>query len=388
MASSETNDPVLVRAEDHSFEREKWEAERGFKNRELRLKEQEHDLRVTDLELRRNELEHSKWRNPVFIAVLAAIIAAAGNAYVAWQNGQLGRDLEDRKSEQARIQEMIKTGDPDVAARNLQFLVDAGLITDPARVAALNRYLRTRSPGTGAALPAVSGDGGIIGADDTVPLSTLRDESPLGQLSQSVGRLRVYRANQFEGQCTAIHIGGGDVVVPRFCVKPGADADLQYRLILHEEGRDRTLNANFVRLIGEDAADRNAGAAVVHVPELRQYARGLKLATAAPGMNERLSIILFRKDDPRAIASSPDCAVLAVDETTIRHRCDTGAGAAGAPLLNKSFEVVGLHTSRAVPPQIPMATAIRADRIAAELRTASAPAATPARRPPVGQGLE
>ena len=144
---------------DAPTEREKWQAECNFRERELRRSEVETDIKREELKLRRDELGRSRLTNPLFLAVAAAAIAAAGNGYVAYTNGISQRELEDRKSEQARIQEMIKTGDPDTAARNLQFLVDSGLIADPDRVAALKQYLRGRKPGSGAVLPETSGGG-------------------------------------------------------------------------------------------------------------------------------------------------------------------------------------------------------------------------------------
>lgn len=62
------------------------------------------------------------------MAILAATLAAVGNAIVAVVNGLEQRQLERQKGEETRILEMIKTGDPDKAAENLKFLLDSGLI--------------------------------------------------------------------------------------------------------------------------------------------------------------------------------------------------------------------------------------------------------------------
>ena len=88
------------------------------------------------------------------VAIIAATIAATGNAIVTVVNGIYQRELEDRKAEQTRILEMIKTGDPDKAADNLQFLLEAGLITDPGRIANIRGFLAARKPGSGPALPS------------------------------------------------------------------------------------------------------------------------------------------------------------------------------------------------------------------------------------------
>jgi hypothetical protein len=140
------------------FEREKWHAEQG-------LRERAQANADAELELRRLEQRQSRWRSPLEVAIFAAAVAAAGNAVVALVNGRLERDLELRKAqdeqllegtkaEATRILEMIKTGDPEAAAVNLTFLVDSGLIDDAARVAKLKEYLANRGTGQGVALPA------------------------------------------------------------------------------------------------------------------------------------------------------------------------------------------------------------------------------------------
>jgi len=97
---------------------------------------------------------YSKWRSPLVVAVLAAGAAGLSNAGVTYLNGQNERALEASKAETTLILEMIKTGgNPDRAADNLRFLVDAGLISEPDRVAQIRRYLVTRAPGTGVTLP-------------------------------------------------------------------------------------------------------------------------------------------------------------------------------------------------------------------------------------------
>lgn len=136
-------------------EREKWQMECAFRERELQRAEAEIKIKADELELRRNEQQQSRWRNPVLIAVGAAIVAAFGNGIVAWTNGASQRDLEERKAEQTRILEMIKTGDQKAAVSNLRFLVEAGLVSDDRRRAQLERYLNKHRD-AGPVLPAAN----------------------------------------------------------------------------------------------------------------------------------------------------------------------------------------------------------------------------------------
>jgi hypothetical protein len=131
------------------FEREKW---RG-----------EYELRKRDIELKERDASRSRWSSPLVLAVLAAAIAALGNAAAIWLTGIAQRNLETTKTEQARIieeskaeaariLEIIKTGnDPEKAAVNLKFLVDAGLISDADRRKNIQNFLAHRPAGAGPA---------------------------------------------------------------------------------------------------------------------------------------------------------------------------------------------------------------------------------------------
>lgn len=121
------------------FEREKWRSE--------------YELRKRDLELKERDASRSRWSSPLVLAVLAAAIAGLGNAAAIWLNGRQARDLEETKAEAARILEVIRTDNPDKAATNLKFLVDAGLISDADRRANIRTFLDARAAGQGPALP-------------------------------------------------------------------------------------------------------------------------------------------------------------------------------------------------------------------------------------------
>jgi hypothetical protein len=129
--------------EKFEFDREKWRADLEMRGREVAVKE--------------HEQASSKWRSPLVVAILAAAGAAVGNGIVAVVNGTQQVSLENSKAESTRILEMIKTGDSEAAARNLDFLLHSGLITDPDRVKKVMAFLRDRAPGAGPSLPAPNG---------------------------------------------------------------------------------------------------------------------------------------------------------------------------------------------------------------------------------------
>jgi hypothetical protein len=135
------------------FKREKW---RG-----------EYELRKREIELKECDASRSRWSSPVVLALLAAAIAGLGNAAAIWLNGMEQRKLETTKTEQtrsieetkaeaARILEVIRTDNPDKAAANLKFLLDAGLISDADRRASIRTFLDARAAGQGPALPTTN----------------------------------------------------------------------------------------------------------------------------------------------------------------------------------------------------------------------------------------
>jgi len=118
-------------------------------------------------------------------------VAGLSNAGVALVNGSLQRDLdrakrdaeislEKTKSESTRILEMIKTGDSEKAAANLEFLLKSGLVSDDQISKKLTTYLAARTPGSGPALPSQ----GRIGFDEATPIEQPVKETLEKQLSE------------------------------------------------------------------------------------------------------------------------------------------------------------------------------------------------------------
>jgi hypothetical protein len=125
-----------------------------LREREVSVKEREVAVREAELQLKRAEQSAGRgWRSPLVIAIFGATLAGVSNAYVAKENGKNQIALEDGRAEQARILEMIKTGKIEAAADNLQFLLEAGLVTNADRAERLKSYLSRRKEGEGPVLP-------------------------------------------------------------------------------------------------------------------------------------------------------------------------------------------------------------------------------------------
>jgi hypothetical protein len=145
---------VEIRKLELELKREMSRADIEIRNRELDLRQRERDTADGELKLKREEMDRSKWNNPVVVAIFAAALAGLMNIIGTSLNDYFQREtertkakatdeLEKGKAESARILEMIRTGDKREAAGNLQFLVDAGLIADKERVDKIKAYVLT-----------------------------------------------------------------------------------------------------------------------------------------------------------------------------------------------------------------------------------------------------
>src|SRR6266702_539352 len=95
-------------AEKLEFEKEKFSKEYAQKEKQISLDEKKERL--------------SAWKNPLYLTLLAAIVGLVGNAWLSYSNNKAQMEIEDRRAEAARILEVLKTGNPDIAAENLDFL--------------------------------------------------------------------------------------------------------------------------------------------------------------------------------------------------------------------------------------------------------------------------
>jgi lysozyme len=118
-----------------------------------------------------------RWLSPIIVAILAATVAALGNAGVTLLNATSQANLDKQRAEQARILEVIKTGNTEAAAENLRFLLNTGLIADAGTRAKLGEYLKARRPGRGPALPS-TGAARFVSQFESTVLKRYKD--PLG----------------------------------------------------------------------------------------------------------------------------------------------------------------------------------------------------------------
>jgi hypothetical protein len=327
----------------------KWSAENKFRERELAIKEAE-------LQLKRTEQKGSGWSSPLVVAILAATLAGIGNAVIAIVNGNLQRDLEDRKAEQARILEMIKTGDADKAAANLDFLLQSGLISDPVRAAKLQTFLKSRKPGTGPNLPSPSVTTTEL-VDEGMTVSSLQTGNPVRLAAEAVGFLEVVEDGSSGLRCTAFLISEDSAMTAGYCVQ-----NMKSGTLVFDEGSESSTRYPVSVL----ETSENGDYGILRVDGKPGRKRGfLKLASRAPKAGELLAIVMFRGgDNPRevVVTGSSRCKVGDIEEDLFQYDCSTRGGSAGSPLLSASgAEVLGLHLRRLL--NGPSAVGVRSDSI-------------------------
>lgn len=126
--------------ESNVSDREKWEAERGFREREIAVKEQELDATRRELKLRETEMARSRWTGPLGVGIIVATIAAGAQIFSSYRHDQSELDLENHKTTNQRALEVEKAertfvlsvidqGDPKTISR-LAFLAANNLITN------------------------------------------------------------------------------------------------------------------------------------------------------------------------------------------------------------------------------------------------------------------
>jgi Trypsin-like peptidase domain len=322
-------------------DQKKWEVEVGFREREVRVLEREQTTKEKDIELKEKEFRQPGWKNPLVVAILAATVAAAGNAAVAFLNGIQQRNLERERAEEARILEVLKTGDPDKAAENLTFLLDAGLISNDQTRRQLSQFIEKREPGTGPALAAAtSASQSVVNDDDAVPVGALPADDSLRVAARSVGRLTTSYGAAWAPTCTSFLVAKDLALTSGSCLQGTTSARLEM-----DDGKGGIETFSVVL----PPIELNTNYALVRLAGNPGQKYGvLYLAGRAPIENEPLSIVMYRSGNTKlAVTKAPDCRVVSVADEAFQHRCDTGRGSSGAPVMSLGGkEVLGLHYRR------------------------------------------
>jgi hypothetical protein len=354
------------------FEARKWEQERLLRERELSIKERAQATSEEDLALRQSEAARARWRSPLTVAIIAAALAALGNAVVAFVNGREGQSLEVTRAESARILEMIKTGNADKAAENLKFLADAGLVENPRLVNGIRTFLASRNPGQGPSLPVAAGAGSVE------PVRGLRESDPMRVLARAVGELR----SDQNSICTAFRLSQNLILTAEYCVKGFQTTPKSLTFAPISSNGDTAaiseviLPPKEVIQIASDSALAGPDFPMnVVILETTGPPDGtpdqLTLSASAPSPHQKLGAIALQLGPTGVIepivARDSSCSILEVSAHEFSHKCALSGGSAGAPLLSvDGVLVVGVEMgSSEKGTEGRIEWAVRADQIVA-----------------------
>jgi hypothetical protein len=101
-----------------------------LRERQVEIREEEVSLRERLADLREKDSQRSRWRDPLFLAIVAAVVGLVGNLTVTFIQGRENIAAEKLKGQSDLILQAIKTNESD-SARNLAFFVKLGLLDDP-----------------------------------------------------------------------------------------------------------------------------------------------------------------------------------------------------------------------------------------------------------------
>src|SRR5438552_14658709 len=107
--------------------------ETGSKEHEIKdefdLKKAEYALKVQEFKAQSKVNERNSWfTSPILVVVLSALFGLLGSGIGAALQGYSNTQLERQKFEATLIQKALESTQQEERARNLLFLVDAGLI--------------------------------------------------------------------------------------------------------------------------------------------------------------------------------------------------------------------------------------------------------------------
>jgi uncharacterized protein (TIGR02594 family) len=104
-------------------------------------------LRAREIDLKTAEAR--KWINPIFVTVAAGLLTIAGNAILQSFNSAEQRESDAIKHQQSLFVEAFKAPTQEAALRNLEFLLDTGVL-DKKRYQSLQAHIdKARAEGTG-----------------------------------------------------------------------------------------------------------------------------------------------------------------------------------------------------------------------------------------------
>lgn len=288
----------------------------------------EDELKEIELALKRKELEQARRSfslrdlNPVIVAIIAALLGFLGNVVATYFQGRNALTLEREKQQGALVIESIKTGNPDNAARNLEFLIEAGLLRDPD--SRIRQYLNKK--GSAPVLPAALFER-VIGQ----PIDQLLPDDSYRSIASAVGEV------QGPGtKCSATLIAEDRVLTPSFCVDQ-ADRLKVFFGYISQASKPLSYSVHSIEEVNDN----------LHYAILRLHGKpGLSFGVIKPRpagkllIGDSVAVIYHSQNVPLTMCRGQIVGYL---EDVLHYECETGPGAAGGPVFNSQLELIAMH---------------------------------------------
>jgi V8-like Glu-specific endopeptidase len=352
-----------------ALERERLHADRQKLALEFRLKRRE-------FAERRDKSWKELLTNPLMVAILGGFLTLMTTIITTSLSSDQSRKAEVHRAGLAResakqalqaelIKKFVESPKTETVRENLRFLVDAGLLPDYA--SNITTYLKntTAAPTVGGLVPPVVGP-----TDQRIALS---NTVPTVQAKfQSVGFVHVVTKTA-EVDCAGFLAAASVIVTLGPCL--GDPAELLHAtfelapLAGDPSAKPRTFAIEFGRrvIVKGPPATGTYSIEIALAPLQGAEAAGLPylpLESQRPTEGQQLEMGFYSIDRQSWVYSAgEDCRVKLVETSELQHRCDTGAGSPGTPLLSSAGKVIGVHAGSGLTNK----RALRADVIRNDL---------------------
>ncbi len=360
------------------------EAKRVALEADTKLREREIQLRSLELKLRKEEIERSIWKSPIFVAIIAALAGFLSSIVAAFVEGYNANALERQKHEAAIIAERnklesnliieaIKTGDTELAAKNLEFFIKLGYVEDPeGNISTLIKDQRSIP-----VLPASKESSttftpsSVFGENSLRPISSLSQDSPLKTIGSAIGRLSIL-SNGRVFNCTGALIEPNIVLTPSYCARDPVIIEFELGL----DGKPESRSVFDVK-VEPIEVDENIGFALFEVmgdPSRKFGTLGGDFGHPIKG--DHLALFHAPGNGPLLVSDDEDCIVVGPDELRshmFKHARDTVLGSSGGILVSRgSLKLIGAHYWGAGRSNAPWNKAIKLDTVVSKSKTLDA----------------
>jgi V8-like Glu-specific endopeptidase len=351
---------------DDAIEKERLALERERQRADRQKLALEFHLKRRELVERRDKSWKELLANPLTLAIAGGILTLMTTVITTYLTARQTRDSAKQALQAELIKKFVESPKTETVRENLRFLVDAGLLPDYA--SNITTYLDknpTAAPAVGGLVPPVVGP-----TDQRVPLN---NTVPTVQAKfQSVGFVHVVTKTA-EIDCAGFLAAASIIVTLGPCLGDPAEllnATFELAPLAGDpSARPRTFAIEFGRrvIVKGPRATGTYSIEIALAPLQGAEAAGLPylpLDSQAPTKGQQLEMGFYSIDRQSWVYSAGDnCRVKQIETSELQHRCDTGAGSPGTPLLSSAGKAIGVHAGSGTINK----RALRADIIRADL---------------------